>query len=42
MCEAFDAVLQTSLKHKVDLRTAAYSVAIARIGMVTKLRVMYA
>ena len=42
MCEAFDDVLQTSLKYKVDLRTAAYIVAIARVGTVTKLRGMYA
>ena len=32
MCEAFDAVLQTSLKYKVDMRTAAYIVAINRVG----------
>src|SRR5689334_7673177 len=42
MCEAFDDVLQTSLKYKVDLRTAAYIVAINRVGSVTKLRGMYA
>ena len=42
MCEAFDAVLQTSLKYKVDLRTAAYIVAISRVGTVTRLRGMYA
>ena len=42
MCEAFDAVLQTSLKHRVDMRTAAYLVAIARVATVTKLRGMYA
>jgi glutamate dehydrogenase/leucine dehydrogenase len=35
-------VLQTSLKYKTDLRTAAYIVAIGRVGMVTKLRGMYA
>jgi hypothetical protein len=29
MCEAFNAVLQT-LKYKVDMRTAAYIVAIGR------------
>ena len=38
MREAFDDVLQTSLKYKVDLRTAAYIVAISRVGMVTKMR----
>ncbi len=42
MCEAFSAVLQMSLKHRVDMRTAAYLVAIARVATVTKLRGMYA
>jgi glutamate dehydrogenase (NAD(P)+) len=42
MVEAFDDVLQTSLKYGVDLRTAAYIVAISRVGMVTKMRGMYA
>ncbi len=42
MCVAFDAVLQTSLKYKVDLRTGAYIVAIQRVGTVTKMRGMYA
>jgi len=42
MCEAFDDVLQMSLKYKVDLRTAAYIVAISRVGTVTKMRGMYA
>jgi glutamate dehydrogenase (NAD(P)+) len=42
MCEAFDAVLQTSLKFRVDLRTAAYIVAINRVATVTRLRGMYA
>jgi glutamate dehydrogenase (NAD(P)+) len=42
MCEAFDDVLQTSLKYTVDLRTAAYIVAIARVGTVTRMRGMYA
>ena len=42
MCEAFDDVLQTSLKYGVDMRTAAYIVAIARVGTVTKMRGMYA
>jgi glutamate dehydrogenase (NAD(P)+) len=42
MVEAFDDVLQTSLKYKVDLRTAAYIVAISRVGTVTKMRGMYA
>ena len=42
MCEAFNAVLKTSLAFKVDLRTAAYMVAISRVGTVTKMRGMYA
>ena len=42
MREAFADVLQTSLKYKVDLRTAAYIVAISRVGTVTKMRGMYA
>ncbi len=42
MCEAFDDVLQTSLKYTVDMRTAAYIVAINRVGTVTRMRGMYA
>ena len=42
MIEAFTAVLATSTKYKVDMRTAAYAVAIARVGNVTRLRGMYA
>jgi glutamate dehydrogenase (NAD(P)+) len=42
MCEAFDAVLKTSLKYKTDMRTAAYIVAINRVATVTKMRGMYA
>ena len=42
MIEAFDDVLQTSLKYKVDLRTAAYIVAISRVGTVTRMRRVYA
>ena len=42
MHEAFHDVLQTSIKYKVDMRTAAYIVAIARVGTVTKMRGMYA
>jgi glutamate dehydrogenase (NAD(P)+) len=42
MCEAFRAVLQTSLKYKTDMRTAAYIVAINRVATVTKMRGMYA
>jgi glutamate dehydrogenase (NAD(P)+) len=42
MCEAFGAVLDTAQKYKVDMRTAAYIVAINRVATVTKLRGMYA
>jgi glutamate dehydrogenase (NAD(P)+) len=42
MGEAFDLVLKTSLKYKVDLRTAAYLVAIDRVATVTRMRGMYA
>ncbi|MEQ1870202.1 MAG: Glu/Leu/Phe/Val dehydrogenase [Vicinamibacterales bacterium] len=42
MREAFDAVLQMSLRHRVDLRTAAYVVAINRVAAVTRVRGMYA
>jgi glutamate dehydrogenase (NAD(P)+) len=42
MCEAFDDVLEQSKKYKVDMRTAAYIVAISRVATVTKMRGMYA
>ena len=42
MHEAFHDVLQTSLRYNVDMRTAAYIVAISRVGTVTKMRGMYA
>ena len=42
MVQAFDAVFHTSQKHKVDMRTAAYIVAINRVATVTKMRGMYA
>ncbi len=42
MCEAFEAVLKTSLKYNVDMRTAAYIVAINRVATVTRMRGMYA
>ena len=42
MIQAFDAVLQTAERYKVDMRTAAYIVAINRVATVTKLRGMYA
>jgi glutamate dehydrogenase (NAD(P)+) len=42
MREAFDAVIQTTMRYKVDMRTAAYIVAIGRVAAVTRLRGMYA
>jgi glutamate dehydrogenase (NAD(P)+) len=42
MAEAFAAVLQTAAKYAVDMRTAAYIVAIGRVATVTSLRGMYA
>jgi glutamate dehydrogenase (NAD(P)+) len=42
MCGSFEAVLQTALTYNVDLRIAAYILAIRRVGTVTKLRGMYA
>jgi glutamate dehydrogenase (NAD(P)+) len=42
MCEAFEAVLKTSIKYTVSLRTAAYMVAIDRVATVTRMRGMYA
>jgi len=42
MVEAFAAVLQTSIKYRTDLRTAAYIVAINRVATVTRMRGMYA
>ncbi len=42
MCSAFEAVLKIAVQYKVDMRTAAYIVAIDRVGTVTKMRGMYA
>jgi glutamate dehydrogenase (NAD(P)+) len=42
MMEAFHDVLQTSIKYKTDMRTAAYVVAINRVATVTRMRGMYA
>jgi glutamate dehydrogenase (NAD(P)+) len=42
MMEAYDAVLQTAQRYTVDMRTAAYIVAINRVATVTKMRGMYA
>ena len=40
--QAFSDVLETSLRYKTDLRTAAYIVAINRVATVTRMRGMYA
>jgi glutamate dehydrogenase (NAD(P)+) len=40
--EAFNAVSETALKFVVDMRTAAYIVAINRVATVTRVRGMYA
>ncbi|HXG88709.1 MAG TPA: Glu/Leu/Phe/Val dehydrogenase [Vicinamibacterales bacterium] len=42
MCQAFNAVLETAQNYNVDMRIAAYIVAINRVATVTKLRGMYA
>jgi glutamate dehydrogenase (NAD(P)+) len=42
MMEAFSIVLQTAQKYRVDMRVAAYLVAINRVATVTKMRGMYA
>jgi len=42
MCEAFNVVLETAQRYKVDMRAAAYIVAIGRVATVTRLRGMYA
>jgi glutamate dehydrogenase (NAD(P)+) len=42
MCQAFDVVLKTAQQYNVDMRTAAYIVAINRVATVTKMRGMYA
>jgi glutamate dehydrogenase (NAD(P)+) len=42
ICEAFRAVSETSRKYSVDMRTAAYIVAIHRVATVTRIRGMYA
>ena len=42
MVEAFRDVLDTSVRYKVDMRTAAYIVAINRVATVTRMRGMYA
>jgi len=42
MMEAFGVVLATAQKYKVDMRAAAYIVAIGRVATVTRMRGMYA
>jgi glutamate dehydrogenase (NAD(P)+) len=42
MGEAFEATLHTALQYRVDMRTAAYMVAINRVATVTRMRGMYA
>ena len=42
MMEAFAAVRQAAIDYKVDMRTAAYIVAIKRVADVTRVRGMYA
>jgi glutamate dehydrogenase (NAD(P)+) len=42
MGEAFEATLHTALEYRVDMRTAAYMVAINRVATVTRMRGMYA
>jgi glutamate dehydrogenase (NAD(P)+) len=42
MCEAFAGVLKTAKQFSVDMRTAAYILAIDRVATVTKMRGMYA
>jgi len=42
MVEAFEVVLKTAQKYQVDMRAAAYIVAIGRVATVTRLRGMYA
>ena len=42
MCEAFRDVLDTSVRYRTDMRTAAYIVAINRVATVTRMRGMYA
>ena len=42
MREAFGTVLQATVTHRTDMRTAAYMVAISRVADVTRLRGMYA
>jgi glutamate dehydrogenase (NAD(P)+) len=42
MTKSFDAVLQLSKQHKVNMRTAAYMLSISRVATVHRLRGIYA
>jgi len=42
MSEAFTAVARTATTFNVDMRTAAYILAIDRVATVTRMRGMYA
>ena len=42
MSEAFTAVARIAIQFKVDMRTAAYILAIDRVATVTRMRGMYA
>jgi len=42
MTGAFEAVLKAARRHRVDMRTAAYVVAIDRVATATRMRGMYA
>ena len=42
MVQAFDDVLKKSLEHQVDMRVAAFMVAIERVVKVIMLRGVYA
>jgi glutamate dehydrogenase (NAD(P)+) len=42
MIEAFNAVIKTAKRYDVDMRTAAYIVAISRVAAVVRVRGMYA
>jgi glutamate dehydrogenase (NAD(P)+) len=42
MIEAFTSTLKTALQYRVNMRTAAYMVAINRVATVTRMRGMYA
>lgn len=42
MVDSFQSVLKISQQHKVNMRTAAYMVAISRVATVHRLRGIYA